>query len=197
MTGADAAMLYTETASSHMHTLTVAVLDPSVGRGTYDRARLVEELRTRLHLLPHLRSRAVPVPLGIHHPVWVEDPAFDLERHVGEVDLPSPGDDVHFDAALSTIRSRPLPRDRPLWAMTLVAGQPADPEVEVGVRGIDARRVEIEDGGSVLGRQESSDHCAAHVAQSDEADGRAGDAHAGIHSSRVSSMRSRASSKPK
>ena len=31
------------------------------------------------------------VPLGIDHPVWVDDDDFDIDRHVHRMALPSPG----------------------------------------------------------------------------------------------------------
>ena len=68
----------------------------------------------RLHLVPPLRRRAVRVPFGLHHPVWVEDPDFDLELPSAPVE---PARTRRSDRALrfrgrtgrSSARSRPSP----------------------------------------------------------------------------------------
>ena len=36
----------------------------------------------RLHLAPPFRRRLVEVPFGLHHPLWIEDPDFDLDFHI-------------------------------------------------------------------------------------------------------------------
>nr|WHV03861.1 putative wax ester synthase/acyl-CoA:diacylglycerol acyltransferase [uncultured bacterium] len=133
MTGPDATMLYIETPAVPMHTLKIAVLDPSCLDGVYDRARLVEELRHRLPLLEPFRRRIVPVPFGLHHPMWIEDPDFDIERHVHAMEVDAPGGPRELDAAISTIHSRPLARDRPLWEVTLITGL-ADGRVAVAAK---------------------------------------------------------------
>ena len=74
-----------------MHTLKYAVLDVSGVEGGFTVDRLRHELERRLHLLPPFRRRLVEVPLGLHHPVWIEDPDFDLDAHVRRVGVPAPG----------------------------------------------------------------------------------------------------------
>jgi diacylglycerol O-acyltransferase / wax synthase len=122
MTGLDASMLYSETATAHMHTMKVAVLDVTGETGLLDRSRLVEEFERRLHLLPSLLRRPVRVPFDLHHPVWVNDPDFVVSRHVKELTLPAPGGRAEFDAALAEIHGQPLNLDRPLWEMTFISG---------------------------------------------------------------------------
>jgi WS/DGAT/MGAT family acyltransferase len=73
-------------------------------------------------LLPPLRWRLVPVPLGLHHPVWIEDPAFDLDWHVRRMGCPAPGGLRELCELISEITSRPLERDRPLWEEWLIEG---------------------------------------------------------------------------
>ena len=82
LTGLDAGFLYMETPSQHMHTLKVAVLDPSTIPDGYSFERVAEVLAQRLHLVPSFRRRLVNVPLRLHHPVWIEDPDFDLAAHL-------------------------------------------------------------------------------------------------------------------
>jgi len=122
MVGLDAKFLYSETPTAHMHTLKVAVFDRSrlPERLSYD--EIVELFGSRLYRLPPFRRRAVPVPLGLGHPVWVEDPGFDLRRHVTVRDVAAPGGDRELAAVVADIAGRPLPRDRPLWEIVVVDG---------------------------------------------------------------------------
>lgn len=122
LTGQDAAFLYNETPDQHMHTLKIAVLDPSTIPGGYSFDAVRENLAARLHLLPPFRRRVVPVPLQLHHPVWVEDPDFDLDRHVQRATLPAPGGREELDELVSGIAEVPLDRSRPLWELWVVEG---------------------------------------------------------------------------
>jgi WS/DGAT/MGAT family acyltransferase len=122
MTGLDAGFLYMETPTLHMHTLKVAVVDPSGVDGGYSFTRFREELAKRLHLLPPFRRRIVTVPLGLHHPMWIEDPAFDLDRHIRRAKVPAPGGLGEMDAVVARIASRPLDRGRPLWEVWMIEG---------------------------------------------------------------------------
>ncbi len=121
MAGIDALFLYTETPTVHMHTLKIAVLDPT--GGIDDSIEGVKHaLRARLDLLPRFRRRALGVPLGLHRPVWVEDPDFDIDRHVLSSEVAPPGGPRELDAAVSRIASTPLDRRRPLWEIWLLRG---------------------------------------------------------------------------
>jgi diacylglycerol O-acyltransferase / wax synthase len=122
LTGLDAAFLYGETPSVHMHTMKIAIADaPRVGEGEL-LPRLRSVLSGRLHLLPAFRRRAIDVPFGLHHPVWVEDPALDVAAHVFHARLPAPGGAREMDDAIAEIASRPLRRDRPLWEVWVLEG---------------------------------------------------------------------------
>jgi diacylglycerol O-acyltransferase len=122
MVGLDAKFLYSETPTAHMHTLKVAVFDGSrlPERLSYD--EVVELFGSRLYRLPSFRRRAVPVPLGLGHPVWVEDPCFDLRRHVTLRQVAAPGGQRELASVVADIAGRPLPRDRALWEIVVVDG---------------------------------------------------------------------------
>ena len=111
-----------ETPTLHMHTLKISILDPSGVPGGYTFERFKEVLGERLHLLPPFRRRMVEVPLGLHHPVWIEDPDFDLDYHVRRVVAPGPGGLAELSAVCSDIASRPLDRRHPLWEIDVVEG---------------------------------------------------------------------------
>lgn len=122
LSGLDAGFLYMETPSQHMHTLKVAVIDPSTSPDGYSFERVAESLRRRLHLVPSFRRRLVNVPMQLHHPVWIEDPDFDLHAHLHRAVLPAPGGHQELDDLMSQIVSTPLDRTRPLWELWAVEG---------------------------------------------------------------------------
>ena len=122
LTGVDAGFLYMETPTLHMHTLKISILDPSGIEGGYTFERVKEVLAERLHLLPPFRRRLVEIPLQLHHPLWIEDPDFDIDAHVRRVQCPPPGDMKAFSALCSDIASRQLDRRRPLWEISVVEG---------------------------------------------------------------------------
>lgn len=122
LSGLDASFLSLETPTMHMHVASAAVFDPSGapdGLGFERVAALVEE---RLDLLPPFRRRLVPVPLGLHHPLWVEDPDFDLSYHLRRASLPRPGGLEELAAFAADVIGRPLDRSKPLWEMWVVEG---------------------------------------------------------------------------
>jgi diacylglycerol O-acyltransferase / wax synthase len=55
-------------------------------------------------------------------PCWKEEPAFDLDAHILETNLPAPGDDAALAAVVSALMSEPLELDRPLWRFHLING---------------------------------------------------------------------------
>jgi diacylglycerol O-acyltransferase / wax synthase len=122
LTGQDASFLYNETPTQHLHTLKIAVVDPSTIPGGFSFARVRAELEQRLHLLPPFRRRLVTIPLHLSHPVWIEDPDFVLDRHLKYVTLGPQTDGAALDALISSVASEPLDRDRPLWEVWVVDG---------------------------------------------------------------------------
>src|SRR5207244_11364327 len=87
---------------------------------TFDRVK--EVLSERLHLLPPFRRRLANVPFALHHPLWIEDPDFDLDYHVRRVGVPAPDGPRELAELISDIASRQLDRNRPLWELWVVEG---------------------------------------------------------------------------
>ena len=92
MGGTDAVMLSHETPSAYMHTFKVSILDPSTDPEGWSFEKFHEDFARRIHLVPLFRWKYAPSPLGINHPMWVDDPDFNLDYHVRRVGCPSPGD---------------------------------------------------------------------------------------------------------
>ncbi|MBI2705967.1 MAG: wax ester/triacylglycerol synthase family O-acyltransferase [Actinobacteria bacterium] len=122
LSGMDASFLYMETPTRHMHVSGVLMLDPSTMAGGYSFEAIKDLIASRLHLMPMLRRRAVEVPLGVDHPVWIEDPDFNLDLHLHRVTVHPPGTRAALAEVVSDIASRPLDRGLPLWEMDVVEG---------------------------------------------------------------------------
>jgi diacylglycerol O-acyltransferase len=122
LSGLDAGFLYMETPTAHMHTLKIAVVDPTAATVPYSFQQVKDVMADRMHLLPPFRRRLVEVPFRLHHPVWIEDPDFDLDYHLRRVGCPSPGGPHEFCEMISDIASRPLDRNHPLWEIWVVEG---------------------------------------------------------------------------
>jgi WS/DGAT/MGAT family acyltransferase len=123
LTSLDAQFLALENGRQAGHVGALAILDPSTKpRGELDVDDLRELILQRLPLLPPLRWRLAEVPLGLDYPYWVDDAHFDLEYHVRELALPSPGSDEQLSEQVARIFSRPLDRARPLWELYVIQG---------------------------------------------------------------------------
>lgn len=79
-------------------------------------------LAGRLPLIPRYRQKAREIPWDVGPPVWVDDPAFDLDHHLRRTALPAPGGDSELAALMGRVMSARLDRNRPLWEYWLVEG---------------------------------------------------------------------------
>jgi len=122
LSGIDADMLYGETESCHMHVCGLLVLDPSSAPWGFGFDAWRSLVASEVEHLPPLRERLVPVPLGLDRPVWVDDPAFDLDRHLHHVALPAPGGARELAALVGALASYKLDRSHPLWEMWFIEG---------------------------------------------------------------------------
>jgi diacylglycerol O-acyltransferase len=118
--GGDALYLYQETPAAPQHTLKISIMRSK--HPPADRERVKRFFRATIHRIPALRWRILPVPFGLHHPVAVEDPEFDLDNHFNHVALPGPGTMRELDDMVAQIASQPLDRNRPLWQMWMIEG---------------------------------------------------------------------------
>ena len=92
MDGLSAFLFHEERSGAVMHTLKISILDTSNIPGGWNYERFRDSVARRLHLLPMFRWKALKVPFGLHHPVWVDDPDFDLDYHLRRIACPAPGD---------------------------------------------------------------------------------------------------------
>src|SRR5436309_11120765 len=97
----------------------ILVLAPSA---PFDLAGAQRLLAERITAVPRLRQRLVRLPPGCGRPIWIDDPAFDIRRHVRCMPCRYPGDEqALLDTAAAVVTER-LPRSRPLWSAVLVTG---------------------------------------------------------------------------
>ena len=122
LSGLDATFLYLETSTLHMHVALTAVFDPTTVPGGYSFPRLRRLIADRIPLAPVFQRRLVEVPFRLGHPVWVDDPEFDIDNHLRRAALPSPGGMTELAEFAADVDSRQLPRDRPLWEMWVIEG---------------------------------------------------------------------------
>ncbi len=122
LSGLDATFLYVETPTMHMQVSLLALLDPREAPGGYDHTRLEALLEQLAYQTPKLRRKLVQVPLGLHHPVWVEDPHFHPVHHLKRIACPLPGGTKELADLCGRINSTPLDRSRPLWEIWVIEG---------------------------------------------------------------------------
>jgi WS/DGAT/MGAT family acyltransferase len=114
----DESFLRIESRAAHMHvgwTLLVEGEPPTT-------IELREQVASRLELLPRFRRRVMTSRIRLHDPVWVDDPQFDIVRHVRRVPLADPGGPAELRALAGGLLSVPLDRRRPLWRIYLIDG---------------------------------------------------------------------------
>ena len=122
LSGLDASFLYLETPSLHMHVAMTLVFDPSTVPGGYSFDRMQKGIARRLPSAPVFRRRLVEVPFRLGHPVWVEDPEFDIDYHVRRAAVPKPGGLRELAELTGEITGHQLDRARPLWEMWIIEG---------------------------------------------------------------------------
>lgn len=116
---ADLMELAADRADAAMQIGAVLVLGAVTG---LDVAAVREAMADRVRAVPRLRQRLVRAPFGCGRPVWVDDPGFDIHRHVRSVGCPAPGDEDALLKLAAEAITDPLPLHQPLWSAILVTG---------------------------------------------------------------------------
>jgi hypothetical protein len=96
------------------------LLDTSTVLGGYTIDRLRDELALRIAAIPEFRAKLADSQLNLDYPVWVEDDAFDLDRHLLRIGMSSPEGRRELAEVCGHIATAPLERDRPLWEMWVI-----------------------------------------------------------------------------
>jgi diacylglycerol O-acyltransferase len=114
----DASFVYLESPTSHFHVGGMLEFEGPAPAAS----EIVEHVRGRLDLVPRFRQMLARTPLESGRPVWVDDPAFELEYHMRHATLPSPGNAAQLQSRCAEIFSDPLDHSRPLWEIWFVDG---------------------------------------------------------------------------
>jgi diacylglycerol O-acyltransferase / wax synthase len=101
-------------------------LDSSTMGEEYSFERFRQKLIERLPALPELRMKVVDPRLNLGNPVWVDDPDFDVDRHLHRVELPAPGARPELLEVLGKITDGQMDTGRPLWDMWVIEGLSED-----------------------------------------------------------------------
>jgi WS/DGAT/MGAT family acyltransferase len=90
--------------------------------GELDLATIRRRLERRLTRVPELR-RVVRRPPPLCGPsLWVDDPAFSIDRHVNAARIDPPGDEASLLRTTDLLLRPLLPRSRPLWELWFLTG---------------------------------------------------------------------------
>jgi WS/DGAT/MGAT family acyltransferase len=95
----------------------VTLLDRSPDLAKFRRRMLVAVSR-----IPRLHQRVVPALGRLAPPEWRDDPAFDIDRHLRHVALPTPGSTRQLLDLAALFVQDPLDRTRPLWEFVIIDG---------------------------------------------------------------------------
>ncbi len=120
LTALDAAFLEVEDSDSHV---SLAVGGVSIVEGpapSYD--EFVSALAERAPTIARCRQVLRTHPLDLGPPEWVDDPHFDVSRHLHRLALPQPGGDAELFQVIATVMERRLDRERPLWECYVIEG---------------------------------------------------------------------------
>lgn len=114
----DAAFLHLDSRTSALHIASLAFFAGPVPTAV----EIQEAIAHKLARVPRLRQRLVTVPFGLGRPVWVDDPTFDITRHVHRIAVPAPGGDEEVREVVEQLLTEPLDHDLPLWADWVLEG---------------------------------------------------------------------------
>ncbi len=134
LSGLDASFLYIESLTQPLHVCSILELDTSTMPGGYTFDRFRDKLASRITAIPDFRAMLADNLLNLDYPVWVDDDAFDLDRHLYRITLPTPGGRKELAEICGHIASMPLDRGRPLWEMWVIEGvADTDPHADGGL----------------------------------------------------------------
>lgn len=118
----DSTFLAMEQPDSPMNGGVVFVYDGVTESGAVTFQDVVDHFQDRLHLVPVLRKKLIRTPGNLTRPYWIEEKNIDLEYHIQNSALPSPGDWQRFCSHVSRLIARPLDLTRPLWELHMIEG---------------------------------------------------------------------------
>jgi diacylglycerol O-acyltransferase len=115
----DSIFIASELPGMPQHVGGLTVLEPSQSKdfGFEKLLRVVDE---RIRLAPRYTRKLREVAGGLDRPWLVDDPDFDVRRHVHRIAVPAPGTMRELAELTGLLYPQPLDRSRPLWEMWLI-----------------------------------------------------------------------------
>jgi diacylglycerol O-acyltransferase / wax synthase len=117
LTSTDASFLYFEKKECPMHIGSVSVFEGEIPFEAF-----VNNVSSKLHLIPRYQQKVVPDPFMLGHPTWEFDHDFDINRHIFRIQIDSPGSEEHLIELAGRILTPMMDRGKPLWDIHLVYG---------------------------------------------------------------------------
>lgn len=120
LTALDAGFLEVEDSDPHV---SLAIGSVSIIEGpvpSYD--EFVSAVAERALTIPRCRQVLRTHQFDLRPPQWVDDPQFNISRHLHRVALPYPGGDAEIFEMVATLMERRLDRERPLWDCWIIEG---------------------------------------------------------------------------
>jgi diacylglycerol O-acyltransferase / wax synthase len=113
----DASFLYFEKKECPMHIGSVSLFE---GEIAFD--RFVENVNSKMHLLPRYQQVVTPDPFNLGHPTWEFDTNFDIKKHIFKIQIDKPGDEAELIKLATRIFTPMMERSKPLWDIYLIYG---------------------------------------------------------------------------
>jgi diacylglycerol O-acyltransferase len=114
----DSTFLHVETRTAALHIASLAIFaGPVPGQ-----REVCEAISRKLPRAPRCRQRLVSVPFALGRPVWVDDPEFEIGRHVRRAAVPAPGGVEELREVAERLLSKPLDHSAPLWEDWVLEG---------------------------------------------------------------------------
>src|SRR5205807_2694530 len=117
LSAVDAAFLYLERKEIPLHIASVGIFDGPI---PFD--EFVSNIESKLDLIPRYRQIAVAAPLNLGHPVWEDDPKFDIRRHIFRTRLRAPGGEAQLEELAGRLLTPVMDRSKPLWDIHVIEG---------------------------------------------------------------------------
>jgi diacylglycerol O-acyltransferase / wax synthase len=118
----DSAFLHVETGTAALHIASLAIFAGPAPTQAEVRAAIAR----KLPLVPRCRQRLAHVPFALGRPVWVDDPEFDLGRHIHRAAVAAPGGTEELREIAERLLSEPLDHTMPLWEDWVLEGLAGD-----------------------------------------------------------------------
>nr|WHV03880.1 putative wax ester synthase/acyl-CoA:diacylglycerol acyltransferase [uncultured bacterium] len=124
----DASFLGLEVPNARWHEAAVLIFDRAplcTDDGGIDVDKITRLYECFFPRVERYRQKLGKIPL-LNHPIWIDDPAFNIRYHIRHIALPKPGSERILKRVCGYILSQPLDLTKPLWEVWIVDGLDKD-----------------------------------------------------------------------